>query len=95
MVEFDVKSVDVDIASVAEELEHKYHPAIRVLIRPDRSSRWVQLNLDKFYIVNNVLKFNGILSHTMYLNQQTFYAETEVIGWFAPEHKDGGLTILN
>lgn len=95
MVEFDVMSVNADIQSVAEELEHKHHPAIRVLIRTDRSSRWVQLNLDKFYIVNNVLKFNGILSHTMYLNQQTFYAETEVIGWFAPEHKDGGLTILN
>lgn len=95
MVEFDVRSVDVDISSVTEELEHKYHPAIRVLIRTDRSSRWVQLNLDKFYIVNNVLTFNGILSHTMYLNQQTFYGETEVIGWFAPEHKDGGLTILN
>ena len=95
MVEFDVRSVDVDISGVTEELEHKYHPAIRVLIRTNRSSRWIQLNLDKFYIVNNVLKFNGILSHTMYLNQQTFYAETEVIGWFAPEHKDGGLTILN
>lgn len=95
MVEFDVKSVDVDIASVAEELEQKHHPAIRVLIRTDRSSRWVQLNLDKFYIINNVLKFNGILSRTMYLDHQTFYSETEVIGWFAPEHKDGGLTILN
>ena len=94
MVDFDVISVDVDISSVTEQLEHKYHPAIRVLIRADRSSRWIQVNLDKFYIVNGVLKFYGILSRTVYLNHRTFYGESEVSGWFTPEHKDGGFTIF-
>lgn len=94
MVEFDVRSVDVDISSVTEELEHKYHPAIRVLIRTNRSSRWVQLNLDKFYIVNNCYKFNGILSHTMYMNSRTFYQESDVIGWYSLDHKVGAITIF-
>lgn len=94
MVDFEVVIVDVDIPSTMEQLEHRLHPAMRVLIKTDRSPRWVQINLDKFLVVNGVWQFYGILSHTMYLNHKTFHQESEVDGWYSPDNKLGYFTIF-
>ena len=94
MVDFDIATIKVDVDETIELLEKNLHPAIRVLVKTNRSERWVQLNLDKFYIVNNCYKFNGILSHTMYMNSRTFYQESDVIGWYSLDHKVGAITIF-
>jgi hypothetical protein len=94
MVDFDIATIKVDVDETIGLLEKNLHPAIRVLVKTNRNDRWVQLNLDKFYIVNNCYKFNGILSHTMYMNSRTFYQESDVIGWYSLDHKVGAITIF-
>ena len=94
MVEFDIVTVDIDAKSTHDQLDRKLHPAIRVLIKLNRTTRWVQLNLDKLKEVNNCYDFNGILSRTMYLDGKTFYQESDVHGWYSIDHKVGGLTIF-
>jgi hypothetical protein len=94
MVDFDIATIKVDVKETTELLEKGLHPAIRVLVRANRKDRWVQINLDKFYIVNNCYKFNGILSHTMYLNGKTFYQEADITGWYALTPKVGAITIF-
>ena len=94
MVDFEVVTVDVDILSTLDQLEHRLHPAMRVLIKTDHSQRWLQINLDKFQIVNGVWKFYGILSHTVYINHKTFHQESEVDGWYSTDNKVGWFTIF-
>ena len=94
MVAFDIVTVDVDVDSTKEQLEKHLHPAIRVLIKTERSKRWIQVNLDEFSVVNACWKFNGILSHTIYVNQTTFHQESDIHGWFSLEHQLGGLTLF-
>lgn len=94
MVDFDIATIKVDVKETTELLEKGLHPAIRVLVKTSRTERWVQINLDKFYVVNNCYKFNGILSHTMYLNGKTFYQEADIIGWYALTPKVGAITIF-
>ena len=94
MVEFDVATLALDEESVLEQLAKKWHPAIRVLIKANNATRWIQLNLDKYEKVNGCTKFNGILSRTFYFKGTTYYQESEVIGWYVPDRKLGGLTIF-
>lgn len=94
MVNFDIIMVDVDVSSIREQLAGHLHPAVRVLVRLDRSARWIQVNLDSSKVENRCWKFSGILSHTVYLNQTTFYQESEIKGRFAFSHGFGTLTIL-
>ena len=94
MVAFDIVTVNVDADSTKEQLERNLHPAIRVLIRTERSTRWIQVNLDEFRIVNACWVFNGILSHTIYANQTTFHQESDIHGWYSLENQIGALTIF-
>lgn len=94
MVNFDIIMVDVDVSSIREQLAGHLHPAVRLLVRLDRSARWIQVNLDTSRIENRCWEFSGILSHTVYLNQTTFYQESEIKGRFAFSHGFGTLTIL-
>ena len=94
MVEFDIVAYDLDEASIREQLARKLHPSIRVQIKMNRATRWIQANLDSFQIVNGCIKFNGILSRTFYFNYTTFYQESELIGWYSLDHRLGGLTIF-
>lgn len=94
MVEFDVVLVDVDAKSTHDQLDRNLHPAVRILIKLSRTTRWIQLNLDEFREVNNCYNFNGILSHTVYLDGKTFHQESDVHAWYSLDHKVGGLTIF-
>lgn len=93
MVNFDIITVEAD-PDIREQLARHLHPAVRLLIRLNRSTRWVQVNLDSSKVENRCWKFSGILSHTMYLNDTTYYQETEIRGRYAFSHKRGTLTIL-
>lgn len=94
MVEFDVVLVRVDPKSTKEQLERKLHPAIRVLIKQNKKVRWIQVNLDKFKVVNNCYDFSGILSHTIYIGGRTIHQESDLHGWYSLDHQLGGLTIF-
>ena len=94
MVEFDIVTVDIDAKSTYDQLERKLHSAIKVLIKLNNATRWVQINLDSLSEANGCYKFNGILSHTMYLGDRTFHQESEVKGRYAFSHGFGTLTIL-
>lgn len=94
MVAFEIINIDVDVKSIREQLAGHVHPAVRVLLRLDRSARWIQINLDSSKVENRCWQFSGILSHTVYLNQTTYYQESEVRGRFAFSHGFGSLTIL-
>ena len=93
MVNFDIITVEAD-SDFKEQLARHLHPAVRLLIKLDRSDRWIQVNLDTSRIENRCWEFSGILSHTMYLNNTTYHQETEVRGRYAFSHKRGTLTIL-
>lgn len=94
MVNFDIVMVEISSKTINEELARHLHPAVRVLVRLNRSTRWLQLNLDESHMANRCWKFSGILSHTVYLNERTYYQESEVRGVYAFSHGFGTLTIL-
>ena len=94
MVNFDIIMVDVDVSSIREQLAGHLHPAVRLLIKLNRSDRWIQVNLDTSRIENRCWEFSGILSRTVYLNHTTFYQESEIKGRYAFSHGFGTLTIL-
>ena len=93
MVNFDIITVEAD-SDFKEQLARHFHPAVRLLIKLNRSDRWIQVNLDTSRIENRCWEFSGILSHTVYLNQTTFYQESEIKGRYAFSHGFGTLTIL-
>lgn len=93
MVNFDIITVEAD-SDFKEQLARHLHPAVRLLIKLNRSDRWVQVNLDTSRIENRCWEFSGILSRTVYLNQTTFHQESEVKGRYAFSHGFGTLTIL-
>ena len=93
MVNFDIITVEAD-SDFKEQLARHLHPAVRLLIKLNRSDRWIQVNLDTSRIENRCWEFSGILSHTVYLNQTTFYQESEIKGRYAFSHGFGTLTIL-
>ena len=93
MVNFDIITIEAD-SDFKEQLARHLHPAVRLLIKLNRSTRWIQVNLDTSKVENRCWKFSGILSHTVYLNQATFYQESEIKGTYAFSHGFGTLTIL-
>lgn len=93
MVNFDIITAEAD-SDFKEQLDRHFHPAVRLLIKLNRSDRWIRVNLDTSRIENRCWEFSGILSRTVYLNQTTFHQESEVRGTYDFSHGRGTLTIL-